>query len=136
MPTGLAERVERLRTIDLFSRLDHEALALVASLASELDVPAGLVLAEPKQPGSGMFAITEGRATAELRGGSTRELGPGDCFGELALVTPEGTRTARVRAETDLRCLAIAREDFRELLEREPRIALSMLEVLAARLAR
>jgi CRP/FNR family transcriptional regulator, cyclic AMP receptor protein len=136
MPTGLAERVERLRSIDLFSRLDHEALALVASLASELDVPAGLVLAEPKQPGSGMFAITEGRATAELRGGSTRELGPGDCFGELALVTPEGTRTARVRAETDLRCLAIAREDFRELLEREPRIALSMLEVLAARLAR
>jgi CRP/FNR family transcriptional regulator, cyclic AMP receptor protein len=135
MPTGLAERVERLRSIELFSRLDHEALALVASLASELEAPAGLVLAEPKQPGSGMFAITEGRATAELRGGSTRELGPGDCFGELALVIPEGTRTARVRAETDLRCLAIAREDFRELLEREPRIALSMLEVLASRLA-
>jgi CRP-like cAMP-binding protein len=135
MPTELADRVERLRSIDLFSRLDHEALALVASLASELEVPSGLVLAEPKQPGSGMFAITEGRATVELRGGVTRELGPGDCFGELALITAEGTRTARVRAESDLRCLAIAREDFRELLDREPRIALSMLEVLAGRLA-
>jgi hypothetical protein len=72
MTTGLAHRVERLRSIDLFSRLDHEALALVASLASEVDVPAGLVLTEPKQPGSGMFAITDGRATAELRGGTTR----------------------------------------------------------------
>jgi CRP-like cAMP-binding protein len=135
MTTGLADRVERLRSIDLFSRLDHEALALVASLAFEVDVPAGLVLTEPKQPGSGMFAITEGRATAELRGGSTRVLGPGECFGELALITEEGTRTARVRADTELRCLAIAREDFRELLEREPRIALSLMEVLAARLA-
>jgi CRP-like cAMP-binding protein len=83
-----------------------------------------------------MFAITEGQARVERRGGSTRTLGPGECFGELALLTPEGERTARVRAETDLRCLAIAREDFRELLEREPRIALSLLGVLAARLAR
>jgi len=136
MATGLAERVERLRSIDLFSGLDHDALGLVASLASEVETPAGAVLVEPKQAGSGMFAITEGRATAELRGGSTRRLGPGDCFGELALLTSEGMRTARVRAETELRCLAIAREDFRELLEREPRIALSLLEVLAARLAR
>jgi CRP-like cAMP-binding protein len=136
MTSGLADRVERLRSIDLFSRLDHDALALVASLASELDAPAGQVLAEPKQPGSGMFAITEGRATVELRGGAAHTLGPGECFGELALLTPEGERTARVRAQTDLRCLAITREDFRELIEREPRIALALVEVLATRLAR
>jgi CRP/FNR family transcriptional regulator, cyclic AMP receptor protein len=136
MATGLAERVERLRRIDLFSGLDDEGLALVASLASEVEVPAGRVLTEPKQPGSGMFAITEGEARVERRGGSTRRLGPGECFGELALLTREGERTARVRAESDLRCLAIARDDFRELLERDPRIALSLLEVLAARLVR
>jgi CRP-like cAMP-binding protein len=132
---ALAERVERLRSIELFSSLDDEALALVASLASEFDVPAGQVVAEPKQPGSGMFAIEKGRATAEMRGGNQRRLEAGQCFGELALLSEGGRRTARVRAETDLRGFAIAREDFRDLLEREPRIALTLLEVLANRLA-
>jgi CRP-like cAMP-binding protein len=132
----LAERVERLRSIALFSGLDDEALGLVASLTSEFDVPAGKVLAEPKQPGSGMFVIDEGRATVETRGGGMRMLGAGECFGELALLTSEGARTARVRAETDLRGFAIARQDFHDLLEREPRIALTLLEVLATRLAR
>jgi CRP-like cAMP-binding protein len=131
----LAERVERLRSIELFSRLDDDALALVASLASEFQVRAGQVVAEPKQPGSGMFAIEAGRAAAEMRGGSTRRLEAGQCFGELALLTDGGRRTARVRAETDLRGFAIAREDFRHLLEREPRIALALLELLANRLA-
>jgi CRP-like cAMP-binding protein len=134
--TTLTDRVERLRSIDLFSQLDQEALGLVASLAVDVNVPAGSILTHPKQPGTGMFAIEDGRATVELRGGGTRHLGPGDCFGELALLTPEGRRTARVRAATDLSCLALSREDFRELLEREPRIALTLLEVLALRLAR
>jgi CRP-like cAMP-binding protein len=134
--TTLSERVERLRSIDLFSQLDAEALGLVASLAVDVDIPAGSILTHPKQPGTGMFAIEDGRATVELRGGATRHLGAGDCLGELALLTPEGRRTARVRAATDLKCLALSREDFRELLEREPRIALALLEVLALRLAR
>jgi CRP-like cAMP-binding protein len=133
--TQLSERVERLRSIDLFSHLDAEALGLVASLAIDVAVPAGSVLTHPRQPGTGMFAIESGRATAEMRGGAKRELGPGDCFGELALLTHEGERTARVRAETELRCLALSRDDFRDLLEREPRISLALLEVLAARLA-
>jgi CRP-like cAMP-binding protein len=134
--TTLSERVARLRSIDLFSQLDPEALGLVASLAVDVDIPAGSILTHPKQPGTGMFAIEDGRATVELRGGGTRHLGAGDCFGELALLTPEGRRTARVRAATDLKCLALSRDDFRELLEREPRIALALLEVLALRLAR
>jgi CRP-like cAMP-binding protein len=133
--TGIADRADRLRAIQLFSRLDSEAIALVASLASEFDVPAGRVVTEPKQPGAGMFAIEDGRATVEIRGGSTRTLEPGECFGELALLTPEGARTARVRAQTDLRGFAIPREDFVHLLEREPRIAITLLETLAARLA-
>ena len=133
--TTLSERVERLRPIELFSRLDPEALALVASLAVDVNVPAGSVLTHPKQPGSGMFAIEQGKATAEIRGGRKRTLGAGDCFGELALLIPEGRRTARVRAETDLSCFVLSRADFLELLEREPRIAVALLEVLAARLA-
>jgi CRP-like cAMP-binding protein len=133
--TTLSERVERLRSIDLFSQLDPEALALVASLAVDVNVPAGSVLTHPKQPGSGMFAIERGDATAEIRGGKKRKLNAGDCFGELALLTPAGRRTARVRAATDLSCFVLSRADFRDLLEREPRIAVALLEVLAERLA-
>ena len=133
---SLAARVEQLRRVDLFSQLDDDALGLVASVANEFEAPPGRVLVEPKQSGTGMFLIADGTARAELRGGKTRTLGPGDCFGELALLRPDGDRTARVRAETALRCLAIGRDDFRHLLEREPRIAVSLLEVLAERLAR
>jgi CRP-like cAMP-binding protein len=133
--SALAERVQRLRRVDLFSTLDDDALGLVASLGTEVDAPAGKVLTQHQQPGTGMFVIDEGRAVVELRGGRERELGPGDCFGELALLTAEGERTARVRAETKLRCYAIARDDFQELLEREPRIAVALLTVLASRLA-
>lgn len=131
----LAERAQRLRRVELFSRLDDDALGLVASLGTEIDAPAGTVLTQAQQPGAGMFVIEEGRAVAELRGGRERELGPGECFGELALLTAEGERTARVRAETDLHCFAIARDDFRDLLEREPQIAIALLTVLASRLA-
>jgi CRP-like cAMP-binding protein len=131
----LAARVERLRAVPLFATLDDDALALVASVARDFEAPAGRVLAEPKQSGAGMFVLEEGEAQAEMRGGATRALRTGDCFGELALLVADGTRTARVSARTDVRCLAIARDDFHHLLEREPRIALALLEVLAERLA-
>jgi CRP/FNR family transcriptional regulator, cyclic AMP receptor protein len=134
--SSLSERVERLRSIDLFADLDGETLALVASLAFDVDVPAGSVLTHPKHAGSGMFAIEDGTATVELRGGDRRRLGPGDCFGELALLTPDGQRTARVRAESDLRCFVLSREDFADLLDREPKVARALLGVLATRLAR
>ena len=134
--TGIGERADRLRAVELFSRLDDEALALVASVATEVDARAGQVLTEPGHAGSGMFVLTDGDARVELRGGTERKLHAGECFGELALLITDGTRTARVRAETDVRCLAISRDDFRHLLEREPRLAISLLEVLAERLAR
>jgi CRP-like cAMP-binding protein len=62
------------------------------------------------------------------------ELGPGDFFGELALLVPEATRVARVRAATPVRCFAIGRSQFGELIEQEPSIALAMLRALARRL--
>lgn len=132
---SVAARAERLRSVPLFERLDDEALALVASVARDFEAPAGRILTEPKQAGSGMFVIEEGEARAEMRGGATRTLAGGDCFGELALLLPDGTRTARVSAVSDIRCIAIDRQDFHHLLEREPRIAISLLQVLAERLA-
>lgn len=133
--SSVGERVERLRSIDLFADLDDEALALVASLAVDVELPAGSILTHPTHAGTGMFAIEHGAATVHLRGGDTRRLGPGDCFGELALLTADGERTARVRADSELRCFVLARDDFADLLDREPKIARALLSVLAARLA-
>ena len=125
--------VERLRGVPLMARMDDPALKLCAELATEFEVPAGHVLAERGQPGSGMFVITEGTVAVELPTGPV-ELGPGEFFGELALLADVG-RVARVRATAPVSGLAIGRKEFSELLEREPRVAVAMLPVLAHRLA-
>ncbi len=125
---------ERLREISLFAELSDDALASLAAIATELEVPTGQTLIRAYDAGLGMFVIEEGKVVVEARDREI-ELGPGEFFGELALLVPEATRVARVRAETDVRCLAIRRDDFAALLEDEPRIAVAMLPVLARRLA-
>jgi CRP-like cAMP-binding protein len=126
---------ERLREIPLFGELSADSLQSLAQIATEVEVPAGQVMIRPYDPGLGMFVVEEGRVVVELHQGREVELGPGEFFGELALLIPEGVRAARVRAETDVRCLAIGREDFARLLDEEPRIAVAMLPVLARRLS-
>lgn len=126
--------VSRLRQIPLFAELADDALARVAELGSEIEAPAGTVLAMADEPGTGMFVVEEGRVVVEGRGGFHAELGPGEFFGELTLLVPEAHRVARVRAATDVRCLAIRRDDFTVLLEAEPALAVAMLPTLARRL--
>jgi CRP-like cAMP-binding protein len=127
-------RIGRLRAIPLFAALDERALALIAATATEFDASAGHVLVERGQEGAGMFVLEEGTVIVDLPGGRTLKRGRGEFFGELALLGG-GPRTARVRAATEVRCLAIGRRDFAQLLESEPRIAVAMLPVLARRLA-
>lgn len=62
------------------------------------------------------------------------ELGPGEFFGELAILDDGALRSARVSASTPVRCLALRREDFENLLESEPKMALTLLRTLARRL--
>lgn len=125
---------ERLRGVPLFADLDEEALEQVAAVATEFEVQAGHVLVEHGQPGSGMFCITEGTVSVELPAGPV-ELGPGEFIGELALLADGIRRVARVRAVTPVRAMALGRGAFAQLLEREPRVAVGMLPVLARRLA-
>lgn len=126
--------IDRLRTIPLFTQLEDPALDRTAELATEFTVKAGHVLIESGHPGLGVFIVEEGTVTVELGDQKTIELGPGESFGELSVLT-DHARTARVHAITDVTCLAIRRDDFTKLLESEPRIALVLLRVLAERLA-
>ncbi|HEY6151964.1 MAG TPA: cyclic nucleotide-binding domain-containing protein [Gaiellaceae bacterium] len=129
----MAARVEDLQAIPLFAQLEPEALQHLAETAKDVDVPAGQPLTQPGSPGSGMFFICDGTVEVEARE-SVRQLGPGDFFGELALLTEGGTRTARVRARTDVRCIAFDRVGFENLVREHPDIAATLLETALTRL--
>jgi CRP-like cAMP-binding protein len=113
---------ERLAAIPLFAGLSDEQLDRLVAATSEFDAPAGQALIERGKPGSGIFVLEEGMAIVEAPEG-TRALGPGDVFGERALLGEDIERTARVRAETDVSCLAIARVELERLLAEDPRVA-------------
>jgi trk system potassium uptake protein TrkA len=131
----LKERTDALARVPVFAGLSRRSLERIARIANDVELRAGQILIEPRAKGSGMFVLLNGVVTVGIRGQRVRELGPGDVVGELALLTPDALRTARVRAKTPVRCLAIAREDFRKLLNAEPRVAVSLLETVAGRLA-
>jgi CRP-like cAMP-binding protein len=126
--------VEQLRTIPLFAEVDDAHLEAIAAMATTFEVDAGYVLAERGQPGTGMFVVLEGTVEVVLPDAPSVQLGPGEFFGELSLLTDSG-RLARVRAATRVRGLAIERTAFLQLIHEEPRIALAMLPTLARRLA-
>ena len=125
---------EELRAIPLLAGASDAGLARVASSAGEVTYQAGQIIALEGDPGSGMFVIVDGTALVEWRGGSV-ELPAGTFFGELTLLAPGGTRIARVRAATPVRCLAIPRDDALGLIESEPSVALAMLREIARRFA-
>jgi CRP-like cAMP-binding protein len=112
---------ERLRALLLFADLDDEQLDVLAGSAREFTVTAGQPLIQRGDPGSGLFVLEEGHAIVDAPEGS-RELGPGDVFGERSLLGGDGERTARVRAQTDVRCLAIARPEIERLIATRPEI--------------
>jgi CRP-like cAMP-binding protein len=127
-------RIEALRRVPLFAGLGDDDLGCVAEAVNEVEVPAGQLLVQPGTAGSGMFFIAEGTAVVETKRDEI-ELGPGQFFGELALISEDATRTARVQAKTDLRCFALDRASFRTLIAEHPEVAASLLEVALGRLA-
>lgn len=124
---------ERLRAIPLFADLGEETLQWVAASCSELDVPEGHTVVQPREPATGFFLIEDGTVRVELRG-KRRDLGPGDFFGELALLVPGENRTARVRSTSRVRLLCIDRATFERLVATEPGIGHGLARSLAQRL--
>lgn len=116
----------------MFEHLSDEALRQVLASAAEFEAGEGHVLVQPNQAGTGLFVIEEGSATVDLSGQKV-ELGPGDFFGELALLRDDERHTARVCASSAIKGLAIRRDDFDSLLNKEPMIAIAMLKTLAKR---
>jgi len=124
----------RLRSVPLFAELGDDSLKLLADHVAEFEARRGHLLAQPGQPGAGLFILLDGRVKVELPT-KTVELGPGEFFGELALLDESAVHTGRVVSDSNIKCLALSRDDFDDLLRAEPTIAVTMLRVLARRLA-
>ena len=94
--------------------MSPEDLRLLEVVGAETDVAAGKVLIEHGKHGAGLYVILEGTVIVEAPEGM-RELGPGACIGERALLSADGLRTARVRTTSDVRVLAVDRIEFERL---------------------
>ena len=125
--------IELLRRVPLFADLERRELEQVAQSMKERVFRSGEAVAQEGSGGVGFFVIAEGRAKVSVRGQERAALGPGDYFGEIALVS-EGDRTATVTAETELRCYGMTSWIFRPLVEQNAGIAWKMLQVLAQKL--
>ena len=129
--------VRSLAKVPLFQGLSQTHLRSVAALAEEIRYSPGRMIVRTGTPGVAFYVIVEGNAKV-LRGKiasakGTWELGPGDFFGEMALLDG-GPRTASVVAETPLTTIRIERASFRQMLRSEPDIALKLLETMAVRM--
>lgn len=125
--------VARLEMVPLFSTCSQRELNVIARAAKEVSHPAGTVIAREGEFGIGLFLILEGMCLVTVGGRERARLGPGDFFGEIALIDG-GPRTATVTALTDVRLIGLTEWVFRGLLREHPSIALKTLESVASRL--
>ncbi|MGH2725423.1 MAG: cyclic nucleotide-binding domain-containing protein [Actinomycetota bacterium] len=124
---------EALSNVILFSGCDRKEIAQIASLATEIDVPAGQVLAKEGEPGREFYVILDGKAGVEIAGKQVATLGPGDFFGEMALLD-QGPRAATVKADTEMEVAVLDPREFVSLIEAHPAVARKVLKVMAGRL--
>jgi CRP/FNR family transcriptional regulator, cyclic AMP receptor protein len=126
-------KVKRLSQVQLFAACSKRDLSRIAFLTEEIEVPAGRVLTRQGDPGREAFVISEGQAKATIRGKGSAKLGPGECFGEMALLH-SAPRSATVTAESDMRLLVLGSRQFSTLIKDVPVIGERVLAALAERL--
>lgn len=130
---GTNDVVTRLGQVPIFAGCSKRELQTIARAVRRLEHEAGSVVAREGEPGAGLFVIDSGEADVTIGGRKVNHLGPGDFFGEMALLDG-GPRSATVTAKTDVVLYALTEWVFRGLLSEHPSIALRTLESVAARL--
>jgi CRP/FNR family cyclic AMP-dependent transcriptional regulator len=135
MPLGRNAKIDLLRRVPLFAGCSRGELRELALVADELDLREGRILVREGRPGREFFILVDGAVRVTRRGRKLAELGAGDWFGEIALLT-RTPRTATVTATSPVRVLVITDRAFRRLVEWMPAIALKVLATVGARLSR
>jgi CRP/FNR family transcriptional regulator len=127
------DTVDALQRVPLLAGLERKDLERLSRSFRERSFVEGDAITREGEEGVGFFVIVEGSASVNVHGELKAALGPGDAFGEMALID-QGPRSATVVAATDVRCLALTAWEFRPFVEEHPSVAWSMLETLARRL--
>jgi CRP/FNR family transcriptional regulator, cyclic AMP receptor protein len=125
--------IEHLAQVPLFSALSRRELALVARRAEDVTVPVGKVLVSEGETGQQFFVIMSGEAKLSRRGRKIATLGPGDSFGELALLDKH-PRNATAVAETPMELVVLGQREFAGLIDDVPGFARKLLSAMAGRL--
>jgi CRP-like cAMP-binding protein len=114
-------KADALGRCPFFARLSRGELLEVAKATEDMEVPEGKVLTRQGESGREFFVIIEGEVSVAKDGSEIRTMGPGDFFGEIALLE-DTPRTATVTATTPLRFFVLTRQSFRSLLAHQPEI--------------
>ena len=125
--------LDLLAQVPLFSACTKSELREVAGLGTPVEIAAGKELIREGASGREFFIVIEGEAECSVRGATAAVLGPGDYFGEMALIDG-GPRTATVRAASQLKVVVLDSREFSRLLLASPSIALRLLRNIAGRL--
>jgi CRP/FNR family transcriptional regulator, cyclic AMP receptor protein len=129
----MADVVPSLKGVPLFSGVRDRELKRLANVMRESRFNEGDVIATEGRSGIGFFLIEEGNASVSLHGEIIRTLGPGDHFGEIALID-EGERMATITAATDLVCHGLTYWEFRPLVQENGTIGWKLLQSMAGML--
>ena len=125
--------VDMLRRVPLFAGLEKRELEEIAGSMRERRVAAGGMVVEQGAGGAGFFIVDEGEADVFVDGEHRNTIGPGDYFGEIALLT-SSDRTATITAKTDMLCYGMTAWDFKPLVEENATIAWKLLTAMAQKL--
>ena len=129
------DKVEMLKVAPLFAGLNKKQLNAIAETARELTFVTGdTIIEEGDHRSIGFYVLGSGSAEVSKDGAVVASYGPGDYFGEIALLSDDTARTATVTATSDSEVLGLTKWDFRALLNSKPDIAVQVMAELARRL--
>jgi CRP/FNR family transcriptional regulator len=124
---------DTLRKVPLFASLDNKELSQIASSMRERRFKAGDTMTQEGSGGAAFFVVEEGEADVSVGGETKGSIGPGDYFGEIALIN-ESPRTATLTARTEMVCYGMTPWDFRPLVESNSEIAWKLLTAMAEKM--
>ena len=128
------DHLAHLARIPMFQACSQRELAALDKSGAIALIDAGKVLCEEGGRGDEFFVIVEGRAEVSRSGQRIAELGPGDFFGELALLDSNNRRDATVVADGPMVVFVVGRREFSALLESAPSLTLKLVRGMAKRL--
>ena len=128
-------KVDALAKAPLFAALSRQELGELAKATEDLEVEEGKTLTREGDLGREFFVIVDGDVSVTQDGNEIRRLGPGDFFGEIALIYDNARRTATVTASSPLRFFVLTRQSFRSILEHQTEIEEKVMAALEERLA-